>query len=106
MELANQRLNNVTTNTVIAGQRDAAPERISGFIHLLIVKLQLFLVLRVAVANHADRRHPHPQQIGIALGGVSLEIAVQDAVALSNGQLIIRAGKMIHTDKLIAGVGE
>jgi len=29
IELANQRLNNVTTNTVIAGQRDAAPERIS-----------------------------------------------------------------------------
>ena len=47
-----------------------------------------------------------PSQIGIALGRVALEVAVQYPFALSNGQLVIRTGKVIHADKLIAGVGQ
>ena len=50
--------------------------------YLLVVLLELFLVLGVAVANHADRRNAHPQQIGIALSGVALEITMQYAVTL------------------------
>jgi hypothetical protein len=37
---------------------------------------------------------------------VALEVAVQHAFTLSNRQLIIRTGKVIHTDKLIAGFGQ
>ena len=31
---------------------------------------------------------------------------MQYPFALSNGQLVIRTGKVIHADKLIAGVGQ
>ena len=64
--------------------------------------LQLFLVLRIAVANHTDGGNAHPQQIGIALSGVALEVTVQHAFTLGHRQLVIRTGKVIHTDKLIA----
>ncbi len=45
---------------------------------------------------------PIPKQIGIALGGVALEVTMQHAFTLGHRQLVIRTGKVIHTDKLIA----
>ncbi len=62
--------------------------------------------MRVAVANHADSRDAHSQQIGITLSGVALEVAMQDTFPLGNRQLVIRAGKVIHADKLIASIGQ
>ena len=82
-----------------------SPQGVSSFINLLIILLQLFLVLRIAIANHTDRRHAHPQQVGVSLGGISLEVAMQNTFPLGYRQLIIRAGKVVHADKLISRRG-
>ena len=67
---------------------------------------QLFLVLRVAIADHANGRNAQPQQIAVALRGVALEITMQYTFSLSNSQFVVRAGKVIHTNKLITGAGQ
>ena len=53
-EVADQELNNIPTNAVVAGQGDSAPQRVPLLVYLLIIALQLFLVLRVVVTNHTN----------------------------------------------------
>ena len=65
-----------------------------------------YVVLGIGVAHHTDRRDTQPQQIALSLGGIALEIAVQLALSLSDRQLIVRLGKMVHADVLIATGGE
>ncbi|MNT18675.1 hypothetical protein D3C72_1538910 [compost metagenome] len=71
-----------------------------------VINLQLFLVLRIAVPQHADGGDTQPQQITVALGGVPLEITVKFSFALRHRQLIVRSCEMIHADKLITRFGQ
>ena len=62
------------------------------------------MILRVSGSDAADGADAHAVKIGAGLGGVALEIAMQRAVALGDGQFIVRPREMVHADVLIAGV--
>ncbi len=74
--------------------------------HLIVIHLQLFLILRIGIAQHTDGRDAQPQQIAITLRGITLEIAVQRTFPLRLSQLIVRFGKMIHADVEVALRGQ
>ena len=40
------------------------------------------------------------------MGGVALEVALQPAFLLGDGQLVIRQGEVVHADVTVAGLGQ
>jgi len=72
---------------------------------LVAVVSEIVHVLRIAVANHTDRAHPHANKIAVSVGGVALEVAplrliihrrysylgVEDIIAIASGAVAIDA---------------
>ena len=75
-------------------------------LNLSVIGFELFLILRIGIADHADGGDAQPKQIAIPLGGIALEVAMQLAFALCHSQLVIRLGKVIHADELITAAGK
>ena len=76
------------------------------FFNLTVPVVKPFLVLRIAVADHANRRYAKPQQVTVALCRITLKVAVQFSFTLRDCQLVLRFSKVIHTNKLIALLGQ
>ena len=64
----------------------------------VVVRRQRLRVLAVAGADLADRRHAEPDQVAVGLRAVTLEIAVQPALALGHGERIVRQCEVVHAD--------
>src|SRR5260370_5130325 len=62
------------------------------------------VILRVGILNAADGGDAHAVEIGARFGGVALEIAVQRAVLLRNGEFRARLRRTVHADVEIAGL--
>src|SRR5260370_7971873 len=56
------------------------------------------VILRVGILNAADGGDAHAVEIGARFGGVALEIAVQRAVLLRNGEFVARLREVFHAD--------
>ncbi len=61
------------------------------------------MVLEVVVAERIDSRHAKGQQIAVLVCGVTLEVAVQRALHLGEGQFVSGEREMIHADVFVAG---
>ena len=72
----------------------------------LIVVLCTVHVLCITVTDHTNGSHPHTDQITVTVCRVALEVAPERAVALCDGELIIRFGEVIHADIDIASLGQ
>ena len=57
----------------------------------------------VSVLDTADGSDAHTVEIGARFGGVALEIAVQRAILLGDGEFVARFGEVVHADVEIAG---
>src|SRR5579863_2408332 len=62
------------------------------------------MVLRIRVLNSADGGDAHSVQVGAGLGGIALEVAVQGALALGDGQLVAGLREMVHADVQVSGL--
>src|SRR5207249_7220864 len=62
------------------------------------------VILRVGALNTADGGDAHAVQFRAGFGGVALEIAVQRAILLGNGELVTGFCEVVHTDIEIACV--
>ena len=69
---------------------------------VFLIRRNLAAVLRVGLADRADRADAHAVEIGAGLGGVALKIAVQRAILLRDGEFVAGAGEMIHADVVVA----
>src|SRR5579859_6120853 len=61
------------------------------------------VVLGVGVLDAADGGDAHAVEVGAGFGGVALEIAVERAILLGDGEFIAGLGEVVHADVEIAG---
>jgi hypothetical protein len=62
------------------------------------IPLDATIVLRVAGPDAADGTHAHAVEVRAGLRGIALEVAMQGALALRGGQLVVRPREMVHAD--------
>ena len=62
--------------------------------------------LGVAIADLADRAHAESDQVELCVRGITLEVAVQGAVAQRLHQVVLRQREVVHTDVLVAAAGK
>src|SRR5579885_3817371 len=67
---------------------------------------QFPVILGIRGANRADCAHTHAIEVRAGFGRVPLEIPVQGTLPLSNRQLIVAFGEMIHADIEVTGAEE
>src|SRR5690606_35178731 len=67
---------------------------------------QVARVLAEAVADVADRTDAQPDQVGVDVGGVAHEVAVQAAAQLGGGEVVVGQGEVVHADVDVACRGE
>ncbi len=84
----------------------AATDRQLAVVEAGLVVVDVAAVLAVEVADLADRRDPETYQVTVPVRGVALEIALQGAVFLGAGQLVVGQGEVIHADIAVARRGE
>src|SRR5690606_9935165 len=54
----------------------------------------------------ADGGNAQADQVGVGVGRVALEVALQGAVGAGQGQLVIRQSEVVHADVHVAGGGQ
>ncbi len=104
--VAEQAGDHGAAEAIVVAQAVAAHGGDAAALDGLGVARQLAIVLRVGAADAADGADAHAVKVGAGFGGVALKIAVQGAVALGDGQLVVGLGEMVHADVLIAGAEE
>src|SRR6185369_17284803 len=68
-----------------------------------VVVLQCLAVLAVDRTDAADRGDAKADGVAVP-GGVTLEIALQPALPLRKGKVVVNFGEMVHADVFVAGV--
>lgn len=105
-EVADQLLDHRAPHPVVAVAVQAATDRQLAVVEAGLVVVDVAAVLAVEVADLADRRDPETYQVTVPVRGVALEIALQGAVFLGAGQLVVGQGEVIHADIAVARRGE
>ena len=91
---------------IVVAQFDAAEHRHAFVIDPLLVARQLAFILAVGITDAADCADAHADDVAVAVGGITLEVARQFAFPLGDGQLVAGFGEMVHADIDVAGVGQ
>ncbi len=64
------------------------------------------LILGVGILDGADGSDAHAVEIGAGFGGVALEITMERAILLGDGEFVAGFGEVVHADVDIAGFEE
>ena len=62
------------------------------------------MILRVGILNAADRGNAHAVKVGAGFGGIALEIAVEGAIVLRDGELVAGPREVVHADVQVTSV--
>src|ERR1700676_398477 len=101
--VAEQSADHFAANDIVLQKAITAHGGDTALLHGLFPGRQVAEILRVSILDAADGGDTHTVEIGSGLGGVTLKIAVQRAVALRNSQFVIGFREMAHADVQIAG---
>lgn len=105
-EAAHQILNDVAAQNVVLIELVAAHDgQVSG-VECGVIGIDVALVLGVGAADFADRGHADRYQVAVGIGGITLEISLQETFFEGDGELVVRFGKVVHADENIATLSQ
>ena len=104
--MAHDGLDDAAAQAVFRAQCDAPPDGQLAGMDSALPGGDGFQVLGIAVADFSDRTDAEANQVALFVRGVALEVSLQLALSLCQGQFIIRQGKMIHADENVSGIDQ
>ena len=105
-EAAHQILNDVAAQNVVLIELVAAHDgQVSG-VECGVIGIDVTLVLGVGAADFADRGHADCYQVAVGIGGITLEISLQETFFEGDGELVVRFGKVVHPDEDVATLSQ
>lgn len=105
-EAAHQILNDVAAQNVVLIELVAAHDgQVSG-VECGVIGIDVALVLGVGAADFADRGHADCHQVAVGIGGITLEISLQETFFEGDGELVVRFGKVVHPDEDVAALSQ
>ena len=104
--MADQPLDHITAQQVVGVAVQAAHRGQLIVGQAVLVAGQVDIVLAVQRTYLADGGNAQANDIAVPMGGVALEVALQEAVFLGHGQLVVGQGEVVETHIAIAGGGQ
>ena len=105
-EAAHQILNDVAAQNVVLIELVAAHNRQVSGVECGVIGIDIALVLGVGAADFADRGHADRHQVAVGIGGITLEISLQETFFECDGELVVRFGKVVHADENVASLSQ
>ena len=105
-EIAHQPLDNVRPQPVVVAEFDAACHGQFSVLDGILIGLDIDDVLKITLGQAADRRGAETDQDRRLVDRVTLEVAVQSAVAQGLRKAVAGPGEVIQADRHITGLGQ
>jgi hypothetical protein len=106
LEAAHELLDDPAAEAIFWGQDEAVGDRKAMSFEASAVGFELFMILKVGLLDEADRTHAEADHVFCEVEGVALEVAIELAGAVAEGERVRVEGKVIHTDGRIASLNE
>ena len=104
--MAEEAADYCAAEAVVFGEVIAAHGGDAAFVDSAFPGRNVALILGVGVLDAADGGDAHAVEVGAGFGGVALEIAVEGAVLLRDGEFVAGFGEVVHADVEVAGFEE
>src|SRR6185437_1308767 len=105
-EPAREILDHGTPGQIVLGQHDSAGHGKMPVVERGVVSVEDLAVLAVGRSDATDCGNAESEHVALRARGVTLEVALEAALALRHGKLVRGLGKMIHADIYIPGAGQ
>ena len=105
-EAAHQILNDVAAQNVVLIELVAAHNRQMSGIECGVIGIDVALVLGVGAADFADRGYADCHQVAVGIGGITLEVALQETFFEGDGELVVWFCKVVHPNEDVAALSQ
>src|SRR5690348_2514583 len=100
--MAGERLDHRAAHEVVGAELEAARHRQVAVVESKAVVVEALPVLVVRRAYPTNRRNAETDQVALGTGRIALEVALQPALALRHGELVVRPREVIHANVQVA----